>query len=54
MTVNERIRMCLILEAMDKNKETAEKCGLKDVSFFKDEAETNKEEVVKNEAYLQN
>ncbi len=34
MTVQERIRMSLILEEMSKNKEAATKLGLKDVSTF--------------------
>ena len=34
MTIQERIRISLILEEMNKNKEAATKLGLKDVSTF--------------------
>lgn len=35
MTTQERIRLGSILEKMRKNKEAAERLGLKDVSTFK-------------------
>ncbi len=36
MTVQERIRMSLILEKMRKNRATAERLGLKDISKIAD------------------
>ena len=41
MTIQERIRMSLLLEEMKKNKEAAEKYGLKYVSTFQREYKEN-------------
>lgn len=41
VTIQERIRMSLLLEEMKKNKEAAEKYGLKDVSTFQREYKEN-------------
>ena len=37
MTVQERIRKSMLLEKMRKNKETAERLGLKDESIFRNQ-----------------
>ena len=44
MTVQERIRISLLLEEMNQNREAAEKAGLKDVSiasFFNEKKDNN-------------
>lgn len=44
MTVEQRIRRCLLLEKMQKNKAYSEKLGLEDISTFKGKRVNEKEE----------
>lgn len=43
MTVEQRIRMCLLIEKIQKQKEYSEKLGLEDISRFHEE-KVDKEE----------
>ncbi len=36
MTIDQRIRRCILLEKMNKNLDYAKKFGLEDISIFKD------------------
>lgn len=44
MTVDQRIRRCILLEKMQKNKAYSEKLGLEDISTFKGKRVNDKEE----------
>lgn len=43
MTVEQRIRRCILLEKMQKNKAYSEKLGLEDISTFKGKRVNDKE-----------